>query len=193
MKHILAPLLLALTFLTSGPAYSADFQTGMTAAKKGDFQRAVAEWTPLAEQGDVYAQYYLGLLYQNGQGVPQDNAVAVKWYARAAQQGLSNAQYNLAVMYDNGFGVPQDYAIAMDWYKRSAQQGDADAKYNMGKMYAKGLGVPKDAVRAYAWWESAAKAGHQKARKRKARLAQSMTAAELEAAKKLVAGEAHGL
>ncbi len=39
-------------------------------------------------------------MYDNGQGVPQDYAEAVKWYRLAAEQGYAYAQYNLGVMYD---------------------------------------------------------------------------------------------
>ena len=92
---------------------SQDFQVGMDAARKGDYATALREWTPLAEQGDAGAQYNLGLMYGNGDGVPQDDKNAMKWYTLAAGQGYADAQYNLGFMYDNGYGVPQDYKTAM--------------------------------------------------------------------------------
>ena len=55
-----------------------------------------------AEQGDAKAQYILGRMYENGQGVPQDYKEAVKWYRRSAEQGHSKAQFNLALRYANG-------------------------------------------------------------------------------------------
>ncbi len=55
-------------------------------------------------------QYNLGTLYENGLGVKQDNAEAVKWFPKAAEQGDANAQFNLAVLYHNGQGVKQNYA-----------------------------------------------------------------------------------
>ena len=64
-------------------------------------------------------------MYDNGQGVPQDYAEAVKWYRLAAEQGDVAAQYNLGIMYDNGDGVPQDYKEAVKWYRLAAEQGDA--------------------------------------------------------------------
>ena len=64
---------------------------------------------PIAEQGYAPAQYNLGIMYDNGYGVPQDYAEAMKWYRLAAEQGHTDAQYNLGLMYDNGRGVPQDY------------------------------------------------------------------------------------
>lgn len=54
------------------------------------------------------AQAMLGQLYDNGEGVPQDKAEAVRWYRLAADQGNAIAQTNLGVMYALGAGVLQD-------------------------------------------------------------------------------------
>ena len=48
-------------------------------------------------------------MYTKGEGVPENDTEAVKWYRMAAEQGIASAQYNLGVMYANGQGVPQDY------------------------------------------------------------------------------------
>jgi len=70
-----------------------------------------------AEAGDAIAQNDLGLIYDNGRGVPEDDAEAVRWYRLAADQGVVVAQYNLGVMYERGEGVPQDNAEAVRWYR----------------------------------------------------------------------------
>jgi TPR repeat protein len=70
---------------------AADFQAGFAAAQKGDYAAALREWTPLAEQGDAVAQFNLGVMYQQGQGVSQDYQTALKWYALAAEQGDAKA------------------------------------------------------------------------------------------------------
>jgi len=51
------------------------------------------------EQGNSAAQFNLGLLYDNGQGVERDYAQAAVWYNKAADQGLARAQYNLCLLY----------------------------------------------------------------------------------------------
>ena len=71
-------------------------------------RQAVRLLRPLADQGDAPAQHNLGLMYDQGRGVPQDYAAAVSWYRKAADQGDAIAQYNLGLMYDQGRGVPQD-------------------------------------------------------------------------------------
>ncbi|MCE9951345.1 sel1 repeat family protein, partial [Aeromonas allosaccharophila] len=68
------------------------------------------EWfEKAAEQGFAMAQYSLGVMYSQGQGVTQDDQQAVNWFAKAAAQGNAKAQYNLGVMYRQGQGVTQDY------------------------------------------------------------------------------------
>jgi TPR repeat protein len=52
-----------------------------------------------ADQGDADAQFNLGVMYDTGRGVPQDDAEAERWYRLAADQGDANAQSNLGVMY----------------------------------------------------------------------------------------------
>ena len=105
---------------------------------------SLLETRRLAEQGDASAQLILGLMYDNGEGVPEDDAEAVRWYHMAAEQGLALAQYNLGGMYANGEGVPEDDAEAVRWFRMAAEQGDALAQYNLGVMYANGEGVPED-------------------------------------------------
>ena len=97
-----------------------------------------------AEQGYAKAQFNLGLMYYNGQGVRQDYTQAVQWYRKAAEQGDAEAQYNLGVMYYDGQGVRKDYVEAVKWYRKAAEQGYAKAQYNLGVAYEKGKGVRQD-------------------------------------------------
>ena len=80
------------------------------------------ETLQVAEQGNAEAQFNLGLMYDNGQGVRQDYAQAVQWYRKAAEQGYAEAQFNLGVMYANGQGVRQDHAQAVQWYRKAASR-----------------------------------------------------------------------
>lgn len=68
-----------------------------------------------AERGDPWAQASLAWLYDNGVGVPQDFAEAVKWYRKAAEQGIAESQNNLAIFYFEGRGVRRDYSMAYFW------------------------------------------------------------------------------
>ena len=120
MKALLTPIFL-LILMCSPVTWSADWDKGVTAYQNGDYATALKEWTPLAEQGNAYAQFNLGLMYKYGDGVPQDYSTAVKWYTLSAEQGNATAQSNLGLMYANGNGVPQDYKTAVKWLKLSAE------------------------------------------------------------------------
>ncbi|MGV0035109.1 MAG: tetratricopeptide repeat protein [Candidatus Azotimanducaceae bacterium WSBS_2022_MAG_OTU7] len=61
-----------------------------------------------ADQGDATAQFILGVIYDSGIRVSEDDKEAVKWYRLAADQGYATAQNNLGGMYLNGEGVPED-------------------------------------------------------------------------------------
>ena len=166
------------------PAW-ADFQAGMKAHDREDYATALREWQPLAEQGDVLAQYFLGLLYHKGRGVPQDDAQARKWYAKAAAQGLPKAQFGLGTLYFNGEGGAKDYQQALHWFRLAADQGEALAQTKIGIMYDDGEGVPQDKVQAYKWFTLAATNGDKPAPMLRDLLAKEMTPAQIAEAEKL--------
>ena len=112
---------------SSGVCWGADYQKGFDAYEKENYATALKEWTPLAKQGNAVAQYNLGVMYDNGLGVPQDYQTAVRWYTLAAERGIAKAQYNLGLMYDNGQGVPQDYIRAHMWFNISVSTGYENA------------------------------------------------------------------
>ena len=82
----------------------------------------------------------------HGEGVPEDDATAVKWYTKAAEQGNAGAQFNLGVMYGNGEGVPENNVLAYMWWNLAAAQGDERAKENKGKL--QGMMTPADISKA---------------------------------------------
>ena len=123
------PVLLFFLFLGT-PSQSADFNKGRTAYEKGDFAIALKELKPLAEQGDVNAQFYVALMYDDGRGVSEDPKEAVRWYQLAAEQGYAYAQHNLGLMYSMGKGVIQDFVYAHMWSNIAASNGSGGAKEN---------------------------------------------------------------
>ncbi len=162
MFRIQPSLLLGLALLIAGPA-QAGFDEANAAFEAGDYAKAQAELKPLLEQHDPRAQYAMGVLYENGFGVPKDAQQAVAWYRQAAEQGNSDAQYNLGAMNEHGVGIPVNYAEAARWYRPAAEAGDIDALSNLGVLYQKGQGVQQDKVLALALYNvSVAVAGNGK-------------------------------
>jgi TPR repeat protein len=128
LAHTLITLAVASSFgcaAAAGPLEDAE-----AAFLSGDYVTALRGVLPLAEQGNSHAQFYLGLIYERGFGVPEDYVEAAHWYRQAADQKDSAAQNNLGLMYFDGRGVPQDNVRAYMWYNLAAAQGDRDAMAN---------------------------------------------------------------
>ena len=104
----------------TAPSLAANFQAGREAFERSDYVAALKEWRPLAEQGDADAQVELGFMYLSGQGVPQDDAEAARWYHLAAEQGNAQAQFLLGIIYGKGEGVTQNYVQAHMWFNLAA-------------------------------------------------------------------------
>ena len=141
-------------------AGAADFQVGLEAYDRGDYAAALREWRPLAEGGEAAAQYRLGVMYDDGEGVLEDDREAARWYRRAAEQGYAAAQLDLGLMYAVGRGVDEDDREAAYWYRRVAGQGYASAQHRLGEMYQKGEGMREDAGEAARWYRRAAEQGY---------------------------------
>ena len=168
-----------------------DERNGFTAYNRGDFPTALRIYRPLAERGQVFAEYTIGLMYANGQGVPQDYAEALKWHRKAAEQGEARAQFSVGVMYFKGFGTAQNRAEAFKWYLRAANQGEPTAQYNVAAMYAKGEVVARDPVTAIMFYTLAAVRNVRAAGPAKAQLEKSMSAEQVaEAMKRVYAWQA---
>jgi len=148
------------------------------AAEQGNAKAQFNLVRKAAEQGDAKAQIKLGLMYDLGRGVPQDDVEAVRWYRKAEEQGNAGAQYLLGEMYANGRGVLEDDTEAAKWYRKAAEQGNATAQLNLGLMYANGRGVPQDNAIAYAWMSVAA-TGSDLARKDRDSIKRNLTPTQL--------------
>lgn len=150
LTWLIAPLLLtAAPFAVAGP-----FEDAKAAFERGDAAGAFKLFKPLAEEGDVGAQFWLGQMYDLGKGVPQNLAEASLWYRRAAEKGNVMAQHNLGHMYETGEGArPSEYSLsaAASWYRRAAEHDYKPSQANLGVLYASGRGVRRDFVEGYMW------------------------------------------
>lgn len=118
MKKFIAVILLSLSFIRL--AY-ADFNDGVMAYLMGQYETAYNTMRSLAETADhAYAQYYVGMMYLNGQGVEQSYEEAGKWFRKAAEHGIPQAQYKLGYLYSKGQGLPKDLEYAYAWYRVGA-------------------------------------------------------------------------
>jgi TPR repeat protein len=137
MRMSLQTTLVLLVLLATSRLAMADLDSADAAYERGDYKTAIVEFKALAEQGDAEAQYNLGMMYYEGEGVPEDYAAAVKWYRLAADQGHTSAQSNLGMMYyigDLDRGVLEDFVQAYAWWNIAATQGHEDARHNKPKL-----------------------------------------------------------
>jgi TPR repeat protein len=156
---IFSPVLIVLMSLLISPASAQDYVKAFNAYSRGDYALAQREFRSLAQRGSVLAQYKLGLMFNNGEGVRRDFGEAVIWFSRAATYGYAPAQRSLGVKYEKGQGVKRSYSEAVRWYRHGADQGDAKAQYRLGRMYVMGRGVRRDYTEAVAWFNLAAAQG----------------------------------
>lgn len=101
---------------------------------KGAYIHAKDLYEIAASNGYAPAQCNLGLCYDTGKGVLQNENEAAKWYRKAAEQGNGTAQYNLGLCYKNGDGVKQSYSEAIKWFLKSSASGYKNAKEKLQQM-----------------------------------------------------------
>jgi hypothetical protein len=97
--------------------------------------QAIHWYLKAAELGHVGAQYNLGLLYESGTGVKQDDHEAISWFLKAAKQNDANALFKLGVISAKGLGVEQDDDKAIGYFMDAANEGNLTAIFNMRVMY----------------------------------------------------------
>lgn len=111
------------------PAQSAEASSPPPAAMdRRGHALSTDELRKLADQGDPDAEWQMGILYHDGEAVPKDDALAVRWFELAAAQGYVRAQSTLGAYYWAGRGVPQDLSKAYFWSQLALAQGDEDSK-----------------------------------------------------------------
>lgn len=152
--------LITLLAFMSGTIASAQ-APGFAAYEAGRFTEAFESLSPAARAGNAPAQYVVGLMYANGQGIEQSFYEAAKMYRLAGEQGHTGAQVNLGSLYENCYGNgPCNAEAAANWYRRAADQGDALGQFNLAVMYAGGTGVAQDEWSARVLFRRAAEQGY---------------------------------
>src|SRR5258708_9177052 len=148
-KSLSAATIVAAAILAVTPAaMAAIVGEGLKAARQGEYDRAVDEFQPLAEAGDPRAQFFLGLCYQQGKGVPMNPSRAASWFDKAATAGNAGAQSALGTQYLTGQGVTPDADRAYALLTQAAGAGDRRAKYGLGIISEEGLGRGVDIAKA---------------------------------------------
>ena len=121
MKNALRLTVIAMAVsLLSQPVMAGPHEDAAAAYTRRSYTQALQLWRSLAEQGNAEAEYNLGVLYDNGHGVPRDSAEAEKWYRLSAGQGLADAQFRLGLHFENAQGASQDFTCTFSPMRAAA-------------------------------------------------------------------------
>ncbi|MBI3884611.1 MAG: sel1 repeat family protein [Opitutae bacterium] len=167
-----------------------EFDFGLAAYTAKDLPAALRWWTSAAERGDPPAMFNVGVLHEQGEGVPKDVPQALAWYERAAVFAYEDAVKSVARLQGKspgGDALAQARtarqggkgAEAIRLYEQAAAQGSVEAMGELGDTYSFGVGVPKDEKKALVWFEKAVAAGDKGAATRVAMLKSSLALKQL--------------
>ena len=96
--------------------------------------QAVPYLKEAALNGNAEANYLLGDLYYNGNGVSKSFSTAKSYFRLAAEAGLAEAQYMMGVMARNGQGGDKNFREAQSWLEKAASQGHEKARNMLQKL-----------------------------------------------------------
>jgi uncharacterized protein len=77
-----------------------NYEAGRSGLKK-DYAEAASWYRKSAEQGNIYAQASLGILYHSGKGLPHDDVQAEMWFTISADRAPVNDRDTIVEMRDS--------------------------------------------------------------------------------------------
>lgn len=137
----------------------------------GDRLKAMLEESPAraaqailiaAREGVLDAQALLGQILLDGQGIEQDQPLAVRWFEIAAQGGHLMARNMLGRCHEHGWGCVANASVAAGHYRVASEAGLDWAMYNYANLLATGRGLIEDQLQALSLYRRAAELGHAK-------------------------------
>ncbi|MGW8248798.1 MAG: tetratricopeptide repeat protein [Acidiferrobacterales bacterium] len=148
-------LLTLLAWFQPAAVSAGNLESAIASYQRGNYQQAFKQLEPLALHGNANAQFYLAVMYNNGQGVIPDVDKATAWLQQAAKSGHAESLYLLGKFYAAGRGVEQDIGATRRLWTRAGNRGVLEAQTGLAQFYASG-GQWKRAVK---WWRKAARQG----------------------------------
>ncbi len=117
--------------------------------KEGKYEEALRWYKMAIEGGQMVGWHGIGLLYEEGKGVPKDAAYAAQCYEKGLAEckdteGKVKCANELGALYYAGDGVPKDYDKAFQLLKYGLDNGSQFGICYLGKCYFRGWGTPKD-------------------------------------------------
>lgn len=134
---------------------------GRNVLTPADLARLLQQYKGTVESegpGSPQAALQLATFYNHGIGMPQNLALAAKYYRYALENGAidAGAAFQLGMIYNSGGeGISADAEQAVRWWHVAARLGNSLAMFNLGVMYMQGNGCDMDPVTAVQWFQRA--------------------------------------
>ena len=131
---------------------------GRLYSKRGFHRAAIDVYTAAHAMGSAVAANNLGSMYSEGEGVPENQREAARYFRKAAHRGLPYSMYTMGDRARLGLGMDANMRLARYWYERAAEHGNARSLSNLGVIYRDGLEVRPDTDKAFAFFRKAMEA-----------------------------------
>lgn len=167
MKFILLTAIITLSstsFSLKATEPDVDYDRGIQLLDAGQYKDALKAFGRSAKKGNLDAEYQIGIMFLEGQGINPNPEDAAYWFRKAAQNGHAASQFEIGYCFLNGTGVQKDERMAGEWFWRAAEQGDPDAALLVARMYRNGTGMKQDTEMARKYFRIAADAGIEEAK-----------------------------
>lgn len=161
-KIIIACFLLICSSIQLFAQTNYDTERGIELYNNERYTEAITSFQRAAKSGDVTAQTWLGIMYQQGKGVAKSTQIAMNMYNKAIAKNYAPAMIQLGNMYTEGDGVNKSPAKAFEIYKKAADLKSGEGLYIVGLCYENGIGVAKDSIKAFNYYYSASEAGNKR-------------------------------
>ena len=136
-----------------------ELETAIKTYKDDDYEKALKLFKPIAEDGNAIAEFYMGLIYYEGNDdVPQSFKESVFWFEKSIENGFTGAYSHLGWQYLHGKGVLKSPKKAFNYFEKASElenKWQDYAQFYLGRMYLFGKGVEKNLKQAAYWLNKA--------------------------------------
>jgi hypothetical protein len=120
-----------------------------------DPEKAYDIYRRLSEKGNAEAANGIGMFYQTGMVMDQNEQEALHWFEKAGNLGYGKAWYNAGLIYKNGQSVQQNFDKAFACFQNAANLRSSQGLYATGYSYFKGLGCAQNYPKAVSYFQQA--------------------------------------
>jgi len=140
----------------SAPPVLAGMKEAKAAYEAKDYKTAFKEYLPLAEAGNADAQYRIGRMYRDGEGVTSDYNKSIKWFISSAKNGTIPVLVSLGYMAGKGMGLSESISKENCFYRIAAERGSENGQWNLYMNLSDSFFTMKEAKK---WLNRAVKQG----------------------------------